>query len=309
MQRVDKPANLTHIKYLDRIYLAAAAAYATYSLIMQNGLCGYLMDLQLRWFGVANMKLTLLMAIIVLAPPAVLISRYSKSKLSAVGATYDAPPVDHRYQPIPLKSWLIMIVAPILIALPIYYGLIWMDRKDQQRQIYKFDLNHESALPSGDVKFVQLTGVVQQDYKYRLETKRGGSVEGIDTYTPLTGSGWTEEKPIRFFIDGGYSGCIDPQTRRFSPLLERGPAAVKIEGKLARNSLPTYVENEFKRAGLQVESPYFVMDQMCFDNGRIPSAAGRNQYYLIPLVGVILSLTVLIGGSIRLVRYRLRRAR
>src|SRR5262245_64227970 len=63
MQRETRSTNLTLIKIANYTYMVAAVVYAMYSLITQTGLCGYLMDAQLRWFGVAYETLTALIAL------------------------------------------------------------------------------------------------------------------------------------------------------------------------------------------------------------------------------------------------------
>ena len=126
-------------------------------------------------------------------------------------------------------------------------------------------------------------------------------------YAPLTGSDWTPEQPIRFFINTTLSGHFDAQTRRFNSFSERGAMAVTFHGQLTRNSLPTFVKNNYLRNGLLIESPYFVMDQMTFVDGRIPSAAEREKYYQIPIFGLVLSMGILVGGGIGLAIRRLRR--
>lgn len=308
MQRENKSANLMPIKIATYIYMIAAFGYGLYSLLTQTGLCGYIMDVQLRWFGVAYEKLAALIAMLILFTPAALILIYIEVKKSSIfGAAYNALPVSTRPRPISWKSLLIVSLAPILIALPAYYVLIRMDQNDQQREVYKVDLNRESAAPSGDVKFVQLTGVVQLDYQYRLERKsRTESRAETTKYAPLTGSGWTKEGPIRFFMNTTTSGYFDPQTRRIISFSGQGAVAATFDGKLTQNGLPTYVENEYKRSGLLIESPYFVMDRMSFVNGRIPSES--QQYHMIPILGAGLSVAVLVGGSIGLMIRKLRRA-
>lgn len=281
-----------------------------YSLITQTGLCGYLMDVQLSWFGVAYLKFTALIALLILGTPASLILTYIKRReASTIGATGYPSPVNARRQPISWKSLLIMSLAPALIAIPVYYGLTMMDQKDQQREIYKVDLNREAAIPSGDVKFVQLTGVVQLDYQYRLEKKSGtGSSPRTNTYVPLTGPGWTPKQPVRFFINMTFSGYFDAQTKRFSSFPERGAVAATFDGQLAQNDLPTFVVNEYQRNGLLIDSPYFVIDRMSFVDGRVPSAAQMQAYYLIPILGIGLSIAIFVGGSIGLAIRKARRA-
>jgi hypothetical protein len=50
------------------------------------------------------------------------------------------------------------------------------------------------------------------------------------------------------------------------------------------------------------------MDRMSFVDGRIPSASERQSYYLIPILGVGLSMAILVGGSVGLAIRKLRRA-
>ncbi len=306
----NKSTNLTPIKIVNYIYMGAAFGYFMYSLITLTGLCGNLMDAQLRWFGVIYYRITMLIALLILGAPAVLIFTYIQRKeASTADATNSSALANFLWRPV--SSWkqlLILSLAPPLIALPIYFAVIWMDHRDQQREVYKVDLNDGSALPSGDVKFVHLTGVVQLDYKYRLGRESSvGSSGRTKMYVPLTGSGWTPERPIRFFINTTLSGHFDTQTKRFNSFSDRGAMAVTFDGQLTRNSLPTFVENKYRRTGLLIESPYFVIDRMTFVEGRIPSAAEREQYYLIPIFGLILSTGILVGGGIGLAIRRLRR--
>src|SRR5262245_65535121 len=113
MRREPWSTNLTLLKIANYMYMIAAAGYVMYSLITQTGLCGYLMDAQLRWFGVAYEKLTALIAIMILAPPGVLISRYLKRKeSSAAGPPTNAAPVKAGSQPISWKSLLLISLAP-----------------------------------------------------------------------------------------------------------------------------------------------------------------------------------------------------
>jgi hypothetical protein len=302
--------NLTPIKIVNYIYMGAAFGYFMYNLITQTGLYGGLIDAQLHWFGVAYGNFTMLIALMILGAPAALIFTYIQRKeASTVDATKKSALANFLWSPVSSwKSLLIISLVPTLITLPIYFALIWMDWKDQRREVYKVDLNRESALPSGDVKFVHLTGVVQLDYKYRLGNESSLGLSGrTKMYAPLTGSGWTPDQPIRFFIDTTLSGHFDAQTKRFSSFSERSPVAATFDGRLTRNGLPTFVENKYQRTGLLIESPYFVMDQMAFVDGRIPSAAEKQKYHQIPLFGVLVSIGGLVGGGIGLAIRRLRR--
>jgi hypothetical protein len=309
-QKENMSTNLMPIKIANYLYMGAAFGYFMYSLITQTGLCGYLMDVQLRWFGVAYNKFTMLIAILILMAPAALIFTYIQRKeVSTPNAANRSVIANFLWNPVSSwKSLLIISLVPTLLTLPIYFALTWMDHKDQQREVYKVDLNDGSALSSGDVKFVHLTGVVQFDYKYRLGRESSAGSSGMTKmYAPLTGSGWTPERPIRFFINTTLSSHFDAQTKRFSSFPERGPVAVTFDGRLTRNGLPTFVENKYRRTGLLIESPYYVLDQMTFVDGRIPSAAEREQYYLIPMFGILVSIGGLVGGSIGLAIRKLRR--
>jgi hypothetical protein len=311
MQRENNSNKLMLIKIATYTYLGAAFVYVMYSLYTQTGLCGYLMDAQFRWYGVANEKITGLMAALILGAPVGWVRKYIKRKeAEAAGAINDAAPVNARSQQLTWKSLLIICAIPTWIALPAAYVLTRMDQKDLQREIYKVDLSSESALPSDDVKFVKLTGLVQLDYQYQLKTNRGSGSrnERTNTYAPLTGSGWTKKQPIKFFISTTFTSYFNPDLGRSTNFPEQGVVAATFDGQLSRNDLPTFVENEYERAGLRIESPYFVLDRMSFPNGLIPSAAKRDKYHLIPILGVGLSMMILFSGGLALAIRKLMRA-
>jgi hypothetical protein len=88
--------------------------------------------------------------------------------------------------------------------------------------------------------------------------------------------------------------------------LEEGAVSDTFDGKLTENGLPTYVVNEYKRNGLLIESPHYVMDRERFVDGRVASKS--DQYYLIPILGGAFSVALLVGGSIGLGIRKLRRA-
>jgi hypothetical protein len=306
VQITNNSANLKLIKIANGIYLGAAFAYVFYSWMMENGLCGYLMDLQLRYFDVAYQKFTLVMAIGILAVPSAVVSSFLKRQELLAGI------IPSNFRTWQMTSWnqvLIWGLAPAAIAMPAYYVLMEMDRKDQQREIFKVDLNRGSALPAGDVKFVELTGIVQLDHRYQLkkERRRGSDDAKTYTYAPLTGSDWTQGQPIRFFVNATSTGYTDPKTKLPRNFPEQGVVAATFDGQLVRNGLPTYVENEFRRGGLLIESEYFVLDRKSFYNGRVPS---RSEYYLIPYFGIGLSGILLVAFSLGLVvnKNRLKRA-
>src|SRR5262245_49050094 len=166
------PTNLKAIKVANVLYVGPIILYVGYSTYLQNGLCGFLMDLQLRLFGVALMGMTAVSAFGILLIPSVYLSRYIKRQ-EILTTGKNSP--DWRKKP--LTSWrqvLIIGLAPALIALPIYYILVKIDQNDQQREIFKLDLIRNPAIPSGDVKFVQLTGLIQLDYQYSWKQERQG---------------------------------------------------------------------------------------------------------------------------------------
>jgi hypothetical protein len=308
MQIENKPTNLKRLRIANYIYMGAVFSYSMYSLFTETGLCGYLIDVQFRWFGEANQKMTVLVAIMILGVPGMVIEWYIKiNGGSIVGATNNAARQGARSQSITWKTLLILVVAPSLIALPTYYVLIWMDQKDQQREIYKVDLNRESALPSSDVKFVQLTGSIQLDYRYQVEeTWNTGSGASEKMYAPLTSSGWTDGRPIKYFINTTFTGYFDPKTKLHTSFPKQGVVETTFDGKLTQNNLPTYVEKGYQRAGLLIDSPYYVLDRMSFDNGRIPSKS--REHYPILVMGVGFSLAMLVGGSLGLGIRKLRRS-
>jgi hypothetical protein len=291
VQSANKSTNLKFTRTAAHTYLAAAAVYSFYSWVTQSGLCGYLMDVQLHWFGEGSQNITLVGAMFILGLPAAAIISYIKRKESSTASiTNAASPANAPQQQMSWKRFLIISIAPLLISLAVFGLLTAMDLREQQSKIYDVNLNGDLTLPSNDVKYVQLTGAVQLDYQYRLETK-GATREKTDTYAPLTGSEWTPKQPIRFFYTDA-TGYFDWSAKRSRSFAERGVASAKFDGRLTRNSLPIFVENEYRRKGLLIGSPYYVMEQTDFVDGRVPSALGA--YFPIPFFGVMTSVLMVV---------------
>jgi hypothetical protein len=180
-----------------------------------------------------------------------------------------------------------------------------IDQRDQQREIYKVDLNRDSALPSTDAKFVQFTGTVQLDHQYLLETKEGSSVK-TEAYIPLTGSDWTPKQPIRFFITRSISTSrYGGPVKVFGNFPEQGAAATTFDGKLNWSRLPTFVENDFRRDGLLVASPHYVVEETKFVDGRVPSSKPSE---MILFFGFGLSLLFAFSLSLAVVIRKFRHA-
>jgi len=72
--------NLKLIKIVCWVYMSIVGSYCIYGLATEHGFYGYLIDLQLRQFGSANVKITALVMIFVLMIPIMPLLAYSNRK-------------------------------------------------------------------------------------------------------------------------------------------------------------------------------------------------------------------------------------
>jgi hypothetical protein len=304
--------NLKLVKFFLFAYLIAAGAYVAYSVITQTGLGGYLMDWQLTHFGVAYEKLTFFAGFLLFLLPAAPVFNYIKRNelrgkvLAASGNSQLIGTPIGKSRGLTWRGLLILAAVPTVIAVIAYFIVMYIDRTDQQRQIYKINLNQSQELTASDVKFVELTGVYQADYQYQLETK--GAINRSNKYVPLTNADWNAKQPIKYFLysDTNYNGYIDPQTQQIAVLPNRGTVAGTFSGKLTQDSSPTFVRNEFTRKGLAIASPHYVLERTNNFGDKINSAAQSQMYWLIPVLGVCLSLAILLGGGVGMLARRAR---
>jgi len=291
------------------VYLVIGGGYALYSAITETGLFGLLVDVQFRLFQKAEMELTFALTVLIALTPAIPLGTYLRKKGYRLGAkTVRVVSPDGRsalvYTPVderpPKLMWLLLIgIAPFLISVVIYGYVTVVDANNTKRPIYQMDLNRSAELPASNAKFVELSGMCQQDLKYVVEDQSG--LTRRYAYTPLTPSGWTPNTPVKYFLyfetDGDTEtipGSFNPDTGRYDVPPSKGAYRTTFDGQLTPNALPTYVKNAYERKGITVADTSYTLTLMGrFDNNRVASEYSSQMYYLIPVFGGVVSAIVL----------------
>ncbi|HKV40100.1 MAG TPA: hypothetical protein VJX67_12880 [Blastocatellia bacterium] len=319
--------NLKLVKAIMWAYLALVGIYLTYGYVTGTGLYGWFLDLQLRMFGKGYMEAAAILAFLVFFIPILPVARYLKRKealppgqLKQYALSYGQPGMagDPRTtKKRPEWKWLGVVgILPFLISVGAYVYVTKVDRDDQKRQIYQMDLEKSAELPAPDVKFVELAGVLQEDYQYRLSEDMGASAQ-ISSYMPVTNSTWDTSEPVKYFLylksqgDTNVTiGHFDKQTNRYEVMPGKGPFASSFGGELSKGSLPTYVKNAFQRRGISAAEPSFVLTWTGdFQDNRVASAYSGQMYYMIPYFGAFFSMVVLVGGGLSVWLRRKRESR
>jgi hypothetical protein len=315
----------TQLKILFWVYLAIVGGYLIYGYITKTGLYALLIDEQLKRFGQADTRIALFVPLIALLLPMAPVAKYIRTKevearMDAAGiqgssrhrTNYPPPTQEKRSQWV----WVgIFAALPLLISVGAYFYLTAVDSADQSRQVYHLDLASSADLPVGDVKFIEIAGVLQQDSGYRLTETLSGMKSG-HSYTPVTGPMWNPSEPVKYLLylksDGADRiaiGHFDKQTGRYDVMPARGPYNSVFGGELSKNSLPDYVKSALDRRGIKTTDPYYVLEWKG-DMDRPPGSQYNSQmYYLIPFFGAFFSMVILAGGGIAYVNRRRQRAR
>jgi len=201
------------------------------------------------------------------------------------------------------------------VSLAVYLYMTVTNSRDQKRPIYQMDLARSSDVPSGNIKFIEIAGVLQQDSEYGLTEDTSG-MKSSHRYAPVTDAGWTPDRPVKFFLHMKSQGDqriaighLNKKTGRLEVMPPRGAYDSTFGGQLSQNSLPDYVKSAFERRGIRIDERYYVLDWTGDLGGPVSSKYNSQMYYLIPVVGIFFSMVVLAGGGIAFLNRRRQRAR
>jgi hypothetical protein len=180
--------------------------------------------------------------------------------------------------------------------------------------VFQADLDRGQAPPEF-AKFAALRGVLRSDREFHWVKENGSTNE---TWTPLVGSDWRAEEPVKFFHyrrweSAGTSGNSvpawpgpqNPITRRMwlkrQGLSDEFSAPRKTYPvQLSRNALPTWVEMKLRDQKIKLASPYYLAEKVELDaNGKVIS----NPYGILIIGAFVSGSVMLIANVIMLRRY------
>jgi len=316
---------LNRLKAIYWIYFAITGCYIIYCYVTKTGLYALMIDEQLRLFGKAEVNIAIFLPLIMLMLPVVPLASYvrKKERLERLQDTNSSAAIEAGLTgpaAVPEKrSYWIWISAfalvPFLISLAAYFYMSATDASDQKQPLYHLDLARSSDLPARDIKFIEISGVLQQDSEYGLTEDTSG-IKSSNRYVPLTDTAWTPDRPVKFFLylksQGDQRiaiGHLNKKTGRFEVMPPRGSYDSTFGGQLSQNSLPDYVKSAFERRGIRIAERYYVLDWKGDLDGPVHSKYNSEMYYLIPLLGAFFSVVVFAGGGIAFLNRHRQRAR
>jgi hypothetical protein len=239
-------------------YCALAAAYWFYGLAYERGLVGYLMYLEMSQTGSISLKLVAIVAMVVLALPALPLGYWWRFHSDMPGS-FAQPSPDRPWRPF---SWKIILgtgISILIAATLVCLVLIQIDRADQKRTVPEIDLDRSAELPAEGAKFAQMRGVLRPDLEFHL-TRRSTHY----TYIPLVGTGWQPGQPVKYFHHRSWisadSSPAQLVPKHFGETDRRSPPVFPV--KLSRNALPTYIERSFPDKGIALASPHYVVEDV-----------------------------------------------
>jgi hypothetical protein len=278
-------------------YLITAFAYLAYSLFTGAGLCGYLIDLQMRAFGWAGMKMSFLIGMMVILLPFGLIAwlfervgLIKRGRPGAAGAHTQTTTVSQ--MPLGWKVVCSILLAPLLIAAVVYFIISQIDRSNQQMPIYQINVMNSESVPPDGAKFATITGKSQS--KDGLAFEEGSST--LHTYVPFTGDHWDSSEPVRYFLYTPLKNHSGGTSQSIKDVWEGSPDE-GLDCQLEKNALPVYASKEFERRGVIIASPYYVLHHSSFANGHV-AAMGPEVYWTILIVALVICLLLFISLSL-----------
>jgi hypothetical protein len=295
-------------------YMVIIGGYVLYGAVAKTGLYALLIDEQLKRFGKADDRIAIWIPFIVLLLPIAPLAEYVRKKerlarIQRAGGAGVGPHGAANLSTVPEQRtrwvWIaIVALAPFLISVVAYFFVTAEDITDQTRATYHMDLARSADLPAGDVKFIEIAGVLQQDSGYFLTEEIAGNKTG-NSYAPLTNASWNTSQPVKYILHiespgGGRIsiGHFDKQTGRYDVIPPKGAFNSSFGGQLSKNGLADYVKSGLERQGIRTTDPYYVLDWKGDMNGPVASKYNGQMYYLIPFLGAFFSAVVLAGFGI-----------
>ncbi|UYZ63057.1 hypothetical protein [Hymenobacter weizhouensis] len=281
-------------------YFVLALGYLLYSSFTKTGLCGWLIDLQIRWFGSASERVTLILATLLLLLPLLLfVSRFDRRGLAAAAPPAVGP--DGRPRAGASFRTLAWIAAvPALLAVPAYFWLSHQATANAQEPVHQLDfINQPTAPVPARAKFAVLHAVFQAEYQYVLEETRYGKVARTNRYVPLTGPEWRPGQPVRIVYDTSTGVYFDEKNQQTFVYDQTSAFPGTFTGELHVGTLPTVARTAFEQQGLRLAEPVYVLENQYFTNGR-PMDTDAGTYHLVLWLGLIFSAAILLGGGIGL---------
>lgn len=287
--------NRTLLKTILWLYVAVVAALTIYFWWSYTGYYRWFAEWQMREFGSYDLRWTAILPGLLVASPALaVLGRLRRRELVERAAA--GPLDDLAGQRRVVRVMLVLGVISVVVAA----GAGVMAYLDSQAKAVVGDLSLDAAAdtPPPAASQVRIAGIARTDLIVTFESRHGGTSR-TTTYVPLTTTGWRRDQPIRYVLGTNITHYSPPGGGRLFPLNPRQPPfAMQTEaGALVAGGLPGPVREEYRRAGLVLAEPLYLLE---------PGATGNETMFIVAGVAGLVGLCVLTSAGI--VAWRNRRA-
>ncbi len=278
------------------VYLTGAFAYACYSSFTLTGLGGWIAERQIHFFGSASTRITALLSVFVLYLPLAPFARSLGFSRSAGGSQSLRPqPTGRTFL---LLCWVALSFA-VLGGLG-YAAALYYDDGQQKLALERVDLNAGAIQLGAGTHLLELKGAPQSALLQRLQ-ETSGSRKQRSNYVPITSSRWKLGEPVQFVLMTSLDGYTDASTNRFTLFQGRSASFSATFTGVAKSALvPVPIARFLRDVGVLLADPCFVLEPALLVDGKLPSRARSQMYYIIPILGVGLGLMTLLGGGVGL---------
>jgi hypothetical protein len=286
-------------------YLLGGALVLAYGSYTHTGLSGWLMNQQMRYFGGADSRLTLLGNALVwalsLIPIFYALVRLNRAEGFTPVFPGQQPPVEgqpaltyaqHQAQLYSPRSRAITALVVVVVAVGAFLYFTWSEHHLINQPVARLNLNQAAALPAHP-ELATVRGVLAANYRFVLEETGSSRVKTITTYAPLLPASWQPGQPVQFLVKTKIPVYQNPSTGRVF-LLDSGQVfPATYDGRLSANDAPTYVLEYLTERHLTLAAPYYVLDDEEMAGGHV-TLPHRYYRWLALGLGLFVALAVLV---------------
>ena len=287
------------------IYMLGGALVLAYGSYTDTGLSGWLMNQQMRYFGGADNRVTLLGNGLVwalsLVPVFYALIRLNQAEGFTPTFPGQQPPAgslpartyaQQQAQLYSFRSRAIMAAVMAAVGIGAFLYFTWADNHLRAQPVVRIDLNHATPLPP-QTELATVQGVLAANYRFVVEETRSSRVTSTTTYAPLLPATWAPGQPVRFIVKTKVPVYQSPATGRVF-VLDSGQVFPAIyDGRLSANDAPTYVSEYLAGRHLTLATPYYVLDDDEVAGGHVTLPHSYYRWMALGL-GLFVALAVLI---------------
>ena len=227
---------------LGLLWVGIAAIVIVWHIVRYTGIAFYAIELQYTQFGQAFPVLTLVPLVLLVGLPGLLLL-WIRLPAEKAGKTVVLPVVDRAVAAEHRLLRILTVTAGLLLLSAAVGFLLTLMEPDAKGSRQDLDARMAAMPREGHARLTgtvlyQRTATFEQDVLFLHRPIR---------FAPVISA---SDRPVRFFVE------ITPERLE---MLRRQGASVSFDGIIKRNALPGPVEQLFRYAGFQVDSPHYVL--------------------------------------------------